>query len=262
MATAGSLVVIGVLSTQNAPNYADFYEADGPYETDWYYRFNGNSLVLPEDLGEDGVDHPIIVWGDGTLSLPIIYRGLLKHLASHGFVVIAPNTMFTGDGEKLFEAIDLMFSENSELSSILYQKLDTSKICVMGHSQGGGTTLIVGEDERITCTVPIQPWAEIYSDASQQNGPMFLITSTEDVFCPPEENSDLIFANSNVPTVYGNVIGETHLTPLNNAGSMQKYITAWCYAHLYDDDDAQATFYGENPTMLEDDGWIWQVKNM
>ena len=264
----GIFFTIGVIATdissnyQNALDILDFYDEDGPYDTDSSYFYEGNTLIRPEDLGENGFLHPIILWADGTFALPIFYRGTLKHMASHGFVVIGPNDMFTGQGDTVFEALDLLLEENNDPSSEFYQKLDTDKICVMGHSQGGATSVKVGEDDRITCTITIQPWAAIYDDASKQNGPMFLIASDEDDVCPPESNSDIIFASASTPTVYGILEGVGHLSTLGDMGAMTKYMTAWCYTHLYEDDDARAVFYGEDALIYQDAEWDWQTKNM
>ena len=51
-------------------------------------------------LGANGVDHPIILWGNGTGTTPPTYDGLLRHLASHGFVVAAANTTQRGQRER------------------------------------------------------------------------------------------------------------------------------------------------------------------
>lgn len=183
-------------------------------------------------------------------------------MASHGFVIIGPNDRYTGLGDTVLAALDLILAQNDLPSSDLYQKLDTDKICVMGHSQGGATAIKVGEDKRITCTIPIQPWAYIYEDASKQNGPMFLIASDEDGTCPPESNSDIIFESSSTPTVYGTLHGVGHLDILGDVSAMTKYITAWCYTHLNEENDARSIFYGDNASIYDDAEWVWQTTNM
>ncbi|MEY4577096.1 MAG: hypothetical protein RL701_1799, partial [Pseudomonadota bacterium] len=42
--------------------------------------------------------HPVITWGNGTGTTPPTYRGLLELFASHGFIVIASNSMNVGQG--------------------------------------------------------------------------------------------------------------------------------------------------------------------
>src|SRR5512143_1377519 len=53
-------------------------------------------LYRPATLGDDGVRHPVVVWGNGTIGQPVDYAPLLKHWASHGFVVAAANTAMAG----------------------------------------------------------------------------------------------------------------------------------------------------------------------
>lgn len=48
-----------------------------------------HSLILPAELGRDGVKHPIVVWTNGNGGSTSFYRAFLEHLASHGFFVVA-----------------------------------------------------------------------------------------------------------------------------------------------------------------------------
>ena len=49
-------------------------------------------LTLPADLGANGFEHPVVTWGNGSWAVPSQYAGVLDHLASWGFVVIASTT--------------------------------------------------------------------------------------------------------------------------------------------------------------------------
>jgi hypothetical protein len=46
-------------------------------------------LYYPTNLGQNGFQHPILTWGNGTNSLSGNYTFFLKHMASWGFVIIA-----------------------------------------------------------------------------------------------------------------------------------------------------------------------------
>ncbi len=244
----------------------DFYDNKGSFEVQIYTNYEGNYLYYPIELGRNDMKHPIVVWGDGTFTHPNTYGGLLSHLASHGFVVIAPDDTSTGNGDTMIAAMNLIISQNDNPSSSFYQNLDVDKICVMGHSQGGGTTLLLGGLDQVTCTVPIMPWYYIFQSnggsSVTQKCPMLLITGTEDTVCPPNSNSDIIFSDSNVPTYYGKLIGADHLVACGDAGDMSKYITAWCYIHLFEDINTQTTFYGNDALIYDDSEWIWDSKNI
>ncbi|WP_405485045.1 hypothetical protein [Nocardia sp. NBC_00511] len=94
-------------------------------------------IWYPADLGASGTRHPIIAWGDGTLAHPREYDFLLAHLASWGFVVIAPDLTSTGTGAQLLDGVGYLTQQNSDPDSEFYRKLDTGEIGAMGHSQGG-----------------------------------------------------------------------------------------------------------------------------
>jgi hypothetical protein len=101
------------------------------------------TFVYPTNLGLGGfnVDHPIIVWGNGTdvshsARPTCFYMPVLEHFASHGFVVVALNTGQSGTGNELIFAAAAMVGKSGDPSSIFYQKVDITHITAAGHSQG------------------------------------------------------------------------------------------------------------------------------
>jgi len=93
-------------------------------------------IWYPSNLGANGGHHPIITWGDGTFAHPYQYDYLLSHLASWGFVVIAPDQTNTGTGAQMVDAAKYLVRQNSDRKSIFYGRLDTHSIGAIGHSQG------------------------------------------------------------------------------------------------------------------------------
>ena len=61
------------------------------------------TIYRPEILGDEGRRHPVILWGNGTDTVPQIYQGALSHWASHGFIVAAANTPWPGTGEEMID---------------------------------------------------------------------------------------------------------------------------------------------------------------
>ncbi len=251
------------LNISSPDDVIQYYDESGSFAVSQNTAFEGNYLYYPTDLGRNGTKHPLVVWGDGTGTSPWMYGGLLRHLASHGFVVIAPDVTDTGNGETMIAAMELIKSKNDDSESTFYQNLDVDKICVMGHSQGGSTTLLLGERDDVTCTIPLMPSYWLYigngGSMSSQKAPMLLLAGTEDTICSPGGNSDVIFADSNVPTYYGKLIGADHFEAVGDAGEMRKYITAWCYLHLFENIDAQSIFYGNDALIYDDSEWIWET---
>ncbi|MFX1236630.1 MAG: hypothetical protein ACFFAS_04130 [Promethearchaeota archaeon] len=267
---AGALISILIIVIPGIPPSIEnltYYEEYGSFSVLQNTSFENNSIFYPEDLGRDGMKHPLVIWGDGTTAYPYIYGGLLRHLASHGFIVIGPNDPRTRSGDTMIAAMNLIITQNDNSSSPFYQKIDITKICVMGHSQGASTTLLLGELDCVTCTIPIMPswllyWFHHGNQIISQKCPMLLIAGTNDTICAPETNSDVIFGKSNVPTFYGKLIDGVHLDAIGDAGVMRKYITAWCYTHLFENATSRAVFYGSEASIYSDSGWIWDSTNV
>jgi hypothetical protein len=79
---------------------------------------------------------PLIVWANGVCMKPEDYGAMLRHVASHGFLVVASNHPYPGTVTAIESALDFMFAANGDASSLYYQRVDTTKVGAMGHGQG------------------------------------------------------------------------------------------------------------------------------
>ena len=88
---------------------------------------------------------------------PNLYRALLNHLASHGFVVIASNSTNVAQGTPapMVAGVTWVLEQNADPASPMYQRIDTTHIGGTGHSQGGFATTTAGADARITTIAPL-----------------------------------------------------------------------------------------------------------
>ncbi len=85
----------------------------------------------------------IITHGYNSSKEPLSFYG--KHLATHGYVCI----VYTNANQKMIfqwpngfiAAYNILVSENLRKNSIIYNKVDFSKIAIMGHSMGGAGAL-------------------------------------------------------------------------------------------------------------------------
>jgi hypothetical protein len=114
-----------------------------------------SGVFRPTVLGDGGTHHPIFVWGCGGGSTPTTYAELMNQVASHGFVVIAETSGIGDNGAPLMAAIDWMIAENARSGSPFYQKLDTAKIAVGGHSIGSANSFKVAPDPRVTTSIHV-----------------------------------------------------------------------------------------------------------
>ena len=130
--------------------------------------------VYRPGLFKEGEKLPLIVWGDGTCAWPEAYAPLLRYIASHGFVLVAPNSRWVGDGSQMKKALDFMFAANDDKNSPYYQKLDTTKVGAMGHSQGGSGTIAVASDPRVKALI-------IWNGGSSASKPFLAVTGEGDI---------------------------------------------------------------------------------
>ena len=95
----------------------------------------GGILAYPEQLSSTQ-KHGVVVWGPGGGTEPGAYEGMIRRLASHGFVVIALKES-PGDASQAIKALDWMDQQNKDSNSPLYGKLDMNVVGCSGHSMGG-----------------------------------------------------------------------------------------------------------------------------
>lgn len=104
-----------------------------------------------------GGPFPLVVFSHGIGAINFQSYFLMNHLASHGYIVVAPNhrqsSALTYSGKKYFAksavdrpqdislVIDQMLARSDDPENFFYQKVDRQKIGVTGHSFGGYTTI-------------------------------------------------------------------------------------------------------------------------
>ena len=92
-------------------------------------------LSYPKQLSSTQ-KHGVVVWGPGGGTEPGAYGGMIRRLASHGFVVIALSVS-PGDASQAIKAIDWLEAKNKDSNDPFYQKLELTKVGCSGHSMGG-----------------------------------------------------------------------------------------------------------------------------
>ena len=105
-------------------------------------------LSYPKRLS-DTKKHGVVVWGPGGGTAPGAYEGMIRRLASHGFVVVALRSS-PGNGNYATEVLNWLDEKNKNPSDPLYNKLDLTKVGCSGHSMGGlESEQAVIKDERV-----------------------------------------------------------------------------------------------------------------
>ncbi|HET6283171.1 MAG TPA: alpha/beta hydrolase [Polyangia bacterium] len=248
------------------PAVADF-AARGPFATTRLAEGPQCTTFRPDPLGEGGLRHPVIVWGNGTYSNPTIYAAVLTHWASHGFIAIAADTSNAGTGQEMQACVDFVLAENGKSGSVYQDKVDAAHVGASGHSQGGGGSIMLGTDARVTATAPLEPYVlglgHQPSSQSMQHGPMFLMSGGSDTIAPPVQNQQPVFDNANVPVFWGTLAGADHVVSgIGGIGGFRGPATAWFRYHLMGDSSARAQFYGSPCALCTDAMWTVQRKNI
>jgi dienelactone hydrolase len=244
--------------------------AAGPYKTKSYSAGgpDGNYTIhQPDPLGANGVKHPLLTWGNGGGTTPGFYS-LLPHLASHGFVVIAANTVPSigaedALGQDMLKGIDWLIAQN-DAGGEYADKLDTAHVAAFGYSMGGLATFTIVGDPRWTTTVHI-------SGGNMGNGaerigkahaPMFWSCGETDI---AQENCQTDFeAVTTQSVVYGTLLGADHLGILVPPADqkIRAATTAWFRYYLMDDQAWKTTFAGPDCKLCKDSAnWAVLKKN-
>jgi hypothetical protein len=221
------------------------------------------TMFRPEDMEQSGLCHPVITWGNGTGSTPSMYGSLLRHFASHGFVVIGSNSenVSRGDPKPMNVGIDWVLEQNEDPSSVLYHRIDTANIGATGHSQGAMATSQASADERVVASVPIE------GAMAQRNlhGPAMFFCGGQDDIVGCDGARGALEAVDTLPAMYANYLTVDHGSWLsfgNTRSEVETAITAWMRVHLMADESLRSWFYGPSCELCTDSAWEIDRKNM
>jgi hypothetical protein len=253
------------------PPVSDFAK-DGPYKSTTLQNTgpnNGYTVYLPTTLAPDGAKNPIVGWMSGGGTTHDLYP-LLPRLATHGFVVVAANVApGIGDeenlGKQIIAGIDWALAENTRDGSMLFGKLDATKIASMGYSMGSLSTFMIASDPRLTTTVHISGGNMVAERVNNLRAPAAFICgipgpsscgildSTCDIAA---SNCDTDFAGAKTPVFYANFNGG-HLGILlppteDQIGSLA---TMWLRWKLMSDRSLDTKFVGDQCEVCKDKTW-------
>jgi len=223
---------------------------------------------------------PVIAWGNGACAnSPSGHINFLSEVASHGFLVIAigpmPQEGQSGGGKttssQMLDAINWAIAQNSDKTSVLFNKIDISKIAVSGMSCGGLQTLEVAPDPRVTTAVicnsgiiadqgsgfPGMPKLTKEDLAKLHTPTLYLLGGKIDIAY--NNGMDDYNRINHVPVFVANMeVGHGGTYGQPHGGEFAKVATAWFKWQLKDDKEAGKLFTG-NPCQLSQ-STIWKVE--
>lgn len=238
--------------TTGCPSVGDDFGDSGPFSVTVDQDF-AHTYYSPANLGSNGCTaHPVILWGNGTGASPSTYSGLLRHFASHGFIVAAANTANAGSGEEMIDGLDNLTDFNSQPGNRFFNLVDLSSVGTTGHSQGGGGAEAAAFDERVDTTFPLQPWL---GDPSGIEGSAFFMAGEDDSLVSPSSVRRDFTQSSDIPAAYGELANASHFEPVGDGGDFRAAATAWARWQLMDDTIAEGYFVGSDCVLCTSNDW-------
>lgn len=211
-------------------------------------------IYYPENIKSSKKTYPVLSWANGTMCPPDMYAGLLAELAKGGYIVIANSETMAADGTAQINALDFVIALNSNSSSLAYKKVNTSKLGVIGHSQGGRSAVNAAvKDSRIKCVVSIAG-SNFLEEAEPNSAPTLFIAGEKDMIVSPSQWIQPAYDVAKGPAVYASLNGAIHTTCCTNPEKYSSYVLDWCNAWLKSDKKALNTFKS-NGTLASDSNW-------
>ena len=228
------------------------------------------TCFYPEELPQETRRWPVVVFVNGTGVMPAKYDTLFKHLASWGFIVIGNDDPGTWSGKSADSTLEWLLQENDRVDSIFHDKVNTGRIGISGHSQGGvgvfNAVSIQSHKGLYKAAVALSPTNEEIAaklqmpyDVTKVEIPMLMVSGTvgdfETKFVIPQDKMQKMYSRLTVPKAMMRRKNCDHGQSLYSADG---YVTAWFLWHLKDDGEAAKSFTGEHPELLENKLYIDQ----
>ncbi len=239
-------------------------------------------VLYPADM-QEGERYPVVVVVNGTGSTADNCEPQMRHLASWGFIVAGNMDQNTRTGASAEATLDFMLAQNDDPSSPLHGHIDTERMGIEGHSQGGvgvinavtaqpnggryaamytasatgnywGQDSVFGSEWAYDVTKVRIPYLMTAGTGSFDAGTATDIAATEGQGITPLydmlHNFDAI--PSGVPKVMARAVGKDH-------GDMpacgDAYMTAWFAYWLQGDEEAGRAFFGDGAEILANPNW-------
>lgn len=218
------------------------------------------TMFRPKDLNGR---HPVITWGNGTGTTPPTYRTLLTLYASHGFIVIASNSMNVAQGTPppMLDGVTWVLAQDMTAGSSLFEHVDRDHIGATGHSQGAFAASSAGVDERIKSIAPI----ETLGASRGLHGPVLGLCGTMDTTVPCSGNMRSFTSIADQPVMYAELKAADHTNWIFSPSGAHPFwviTNSWFRVHLMGDTALRPMFYGADCTYCKDDAWVIMRKMM
>lgn len=202
-----------------------------PYELIAGVSFDSDMSSVDATPSAEG-PFPLVVFSHGSGGLRQQSASIIETVASHGFVVIAPDHAGNTAIDQLLgtetdtevtarnRVLDVEFLiDQAEGGQLAEGLADLDQVAVMGHSFGGFTALAVAggfedipADPRVDAIVPLAPASGRLSDdeLGSIEIPMLIVTGTDDETTPIDDQSTRPLELAGGPATLVEIEGATH----------------------------------------------------
>ena len=234
-----------------------------------------------------GSKYPVISFGHGFTLNPNLYAALYRHLASWGYIVIAPSTETGFSPNHLNFAKDLVFvlkdmkRKGRTSGDLFYDAVDSNNTGVFGHSMGGGCSFLAGSlDSSVKAVSSLAAATTNPSSVTairQIRCPVQLLSGQRDSIASYSTNQlphyNNAFPFKHIANIKGGNHSQFHLIAglddlVDNAATItraeqqrltRRYVTSFFNLFLKNDTGYKNFLYG--PSAQSDTGVIMQFRN-
>jgi hypothetical protein len=177
---------------------------------------------------------------------------MVNHLASHGFVVVAPLSTATAEGDPLptIAGLDWILEQSEDSSSPYYHSLDTANIGQLGHSYGGMSTCMSASEPRYKALATICGTRAL----TGVHTPMMFFCGGRDTTVDCDGVKTVFQSVTNQPAFFINELDSDHGSWVYEGpgGVSLSSAAAWFRVHLMNDTANRKFFYGQNCSFCND----------
>jgi dienelactone hydrolase len=293
-------------SREQALRFADWnlhpYAGSGPYPAmrEEPASLPTHTVYRPADLAKTP-KLPVLLWANGGCrNTSVEFTRFLGELASHGYLVIAigrsdvpflvihgsiaavanekdanGNPLIISDPAFMIKGLEWAIAENSRNDSVLFGKVDTSKIATIGQSCGGPQAFRAAKDPRITTVIALNSsfptqaapgmvgGAEDGWSAEKLAIPAAIFTGgpADSGYSGAEQCYKALNSASPVLKASLNTVGHTGAYPMPDL-RWSSAVLAWLDWQLKGDAQSAKMFAGPDCGLCRDPDWWIDTKNI
>ena len=257
--------------TRLTATYTSSFSGERPITIEVWYPAAASAAGQPleavfdavRDAPHAGGRFPLLVFSHGSGGIRFQSVPYTRHLATHGFIVAAPDHYGNTLGNNTQSLATLAFDRPRDVSFVLDQLLDAATvpailrghidplhIGITGHSFGGYTSVAVAtdafndRDPRVKASVPLAPALFFVTPAilDQARIPFMIMGGTLDTVTPFVANQLTPYGGLGTPKYLIEITDGVHLTFSNACGAacaddqVNGYATAFFKTYLMNDD--------------------------